>query len=120
MQGDIFSVMIQAVCSLHQASFPAYRQEFFLSLTKLVHHENILASLEKYLIAININGIHIRVELGGQLGYYIDILACSTKNLTETLAYQPAHSSCNSKPLPWCNVDRKHLEARMCAKPGSS
>ncbi|KAK8648636.1 hypothetical protein V6N13_129385 [Hibiscus sabdariffa] len=42
-------------------------------------------SLEKYLIAININGIHIRVELGGQLGYYIDILACSTKNLTETL-----------------------------------
>ncbi|CAN1135901.1 Protein TORNADO 1 [Linum perenne] len=42
-------------------------------------------SLEKYLILININGIHIRVELGGQLGYYINILACSTKNLTETL-----------------------------------
>ena len=42
-------------------------------------------SLEKYLISVNINGIHIRVELGGQLGYYIDILACSTKNLTETL-----------------------------------
>ncbi|MFQ6663269.1 hypothetical protein Gotur_030860 [Gossypium turneri] len=42
-------------------------------------------SLEKYLISININGIHVRVELGGQLGYYIDILACSTKNLTETL-----------------------------------
>ncbi|KAF3453354.1 hypothetical protein FNV43_RR03794 [Rhamnella rubrinervis] len=42
-------------------------------------------SLEKYLISININGIYIRVELGGQLGYYIDVLACSTKNLTETL-----------------------------------
>lgn len=42
-------------------------------------------SLEKYLISININGVHIRVELGGQLGYYIDVLACSTKNLTETL-----------------------------------
>ncbi|CAN1220976.1 Protein TORNADO 1 [Linum grandiflorum] len=42
-------------------------------------------TLEKYLISININGIHIRVELGGQLGYYIDILACSTKNLTDTL-----------------------------------
>lgn len=42
-------------------------------------------SLEKYLISISINGIYIRVELGGQLGYYIDVLACSTKNLTETL-----------------------------------
>ncbi|KAE8691137.1 Protein TORNADO 1 [Hibiscus syriacus] len=42
-------------------------------------------SLEKYPIAIKINGIHIQVELGGQLGYYIDILACSTKSLTETL-----------------------------------
>lgn len=42
-------------------------------------------SLEKYLISININGIYIRIELGGQLGYYIDVLACSTKNLTETL-----------------------------------
>ncbi|KAJ0103236.1 hypothetical protein Patl1_04024 [Pistacia atlantica] len=42
-------------------------------------------NLEKYLISININGIYVRVELGGQLGYYIDVLACSTKNLTETL-----------------------------------
>ncbi|KAK6947027.1 hypothetical protein RJ641_000500 [Dillenia turbinata] len=42
-------------------------------------------SLEKYLISIHINGIHVRVELGGQLGYYIDVLACSMKNLTETL-----------------------------------
>lgn len=42
-------------------------------------------SIEKYLISISINGVYIRVELGGQLGYYIDVLACSTKNLTETL-----------------------------------
>ncbi|XP_050220367.1 protein TORNADO 1 [Mercurialis annua] len=49
------------------------------------HGATYTYSLEKYLIAININGIHIRVELGGQLGYYIDILACSTKNLTEIL-----------------------------------
>ncbi|KAK9734908.1 hypothetical protein RND81_04G171100 [Saponaria officinalis] len=41
--------------------------------------------LEKHLISININGMDIRVELGGQLNCYIDILACSTKNLTETL-----------------------------------
>ncbi|KAH9625686.1 hypothetical protein KSS87_008549 [Heliosperma pusillum] len=43
--------------------------------------------LEKHLISININGMDIRVELGGQLSYYIDILACSTKNLTETLRF---------------------------------
>lgn len=42
-------------------------------------------NLEKYVISIGINGIYIRVELGGQLGYYIDVLACSTKNLNETL-----------------------------------
>nr|GMC76422.1 protein TORNADO 1 [Ipomoea batatas] len=42
-------------------------------------------SLEKYLISMSINGIYVRIELGGQLGYYIDVLACSTKNLTETL-----------------------------------
>ncbi|KAK9084666.1 hypothetical protein Sjap_025077 [Stephania japonica] len=42
-------------------------------------------SLEKYLITLSINGINVRVELGGQLGYYIDVLACSTNSLTETL-----------------------------------
>jgi hypothetical protein len=62
-------------------------------------------SLEKYLISININGIYIRIELGGQLGYYIDVLACSTKNLTETLRIIqqliiPAiHSLCNGITL---------------------
>lgn len=62
-------------------------------------------SLEKYLISININGIYVRVELGGQLGYYIDVLACSTKNLTETLRHVqqliiPAiHSLCHGVTL---------------------
>lgn len=42
-------------------------------------------SLEKYLVSINIHGNHIRVELGGQLGYSIDVLACSTKSPTEML-----------------------------------
>ncbi|KAL6529057.1 Protein TORNADO 1 [Orobanche hederae] len=44
-----------------------------------------LYSLEKYLISININGIYVRVELGTQLGYSIDVLACSTKSPTEML-----------------------------------
>ncbi|CAA6653619.1 unnamed protein product [Spirodela intermedia] len=42
-------------------------------------------NLEKYLITITINGVDIRVELGGQPGHYIDVLACSTKNTTEIL-----------------------------------
>ncbi|XP_047938746.1 protein TORNADO 1 [Salvia hispanica] len=42
-------------------------------------------TLEKYLIVININGIHVRVELQGELGYSIDVLACSTKSTTEML-----------------------------------
>lgn len=42
-------------------------------------------SLEKYLISINTNGIHVRVELGGQFGHFIDVLASSTKSPTEML-----------------------------------
>lgn len=42
-------------------------------------------SLEKYLTLINMNGIHVRVEFGGQLGHSIDVLACSTKSTTEML-----------------------------------
>lgn len=42
-------------------------------------------NVEKYLISMSINGIYVRIELGGQFGYYIDLLACSRKNLTETL-----------------------------------
>ncbi|GLJ45421.1 hypothetical protein SUGI_0956290 [Cryptomeria japonica] len=41
--------------------------------------------LEKHLISIIINGIEIRVELGGKMGYYIDVLACSSQDYNETL-----------------------------------
>ncbi|XP_075502575.1 LOW QUALITY PROTEIN: protein TORNADO 1 [Primulina tabacum] len=41
--------------------------------------------LEKRLISITINGIHTRIELGEQFGYYVDVLACSTKSPTEML-----------------------------------
>lgn len=51
----------------------------------LKHQHGATYSLEKYLISINLNGMNMRVEQGGQLGYYVDILACSTKNLTDTL-----------------------------------
>uniref|UniRef100_A0A7N0VM84 C-terminal of Roc COR-B domain-containing protein n=1 Tax=Kalanchoe fedtschenkoi TaxID=63787 RepID=A0A7N0VM84_KALFE len=69
------------------------------------HQQGAAYSLDKHLIVISINGIHIRVELGGQLGYFVDILACSTKSLTETLRLIqqliiPAiHSCCNGVPL---------------------
>ncbi|KAM2508239.1 hypothetical protein ACFX1W_030459 [Malus domestica] len=92
--------------------FPRLQARISLILVHL--HNRIMAlknqhgatySLEKYLISITINGIYIRVELGGQLGYYIDILACSTNNLTETLRVIqqliiPAiHSLCNGITL---------------------
>lgn len=52
---------------------------------RLTNQHGATCSLERYLISIHINGIHVRVELGGQFGYYIDVLACSPMNLTETL-----------------------------------
>lgn len=54
-------------------------------IMELKNQHGATYSLEKYLIDITIQGINIRVELGGQLGDYIDVLACSTKSLTETL-----------------------------------
>ncbi|KAE9598523.1 putative P-loop containing nucleoside triphosphate hydrolase, of Roc (COR) [Lupinus albus] len=65
--------------------FPRLQVHLHNRIMELQNHHGATYSLEKYLISISINGICIRVELGGQLGYYIDILACSTKNLTETL-----------------------------------
>lgn len=38
--------------------------------------------------------LSIRIELGGQLGYYIDVLACSTKNLMDN-PFISARNSCN-------------------------
>lgn len=65
--------------------FPRLQVHLHNKIMELKNQHGATYSLEKYLISVNINGMHIRVELGGQLGYYIDILACSTKNLTETL-----------------------------------
>lgn len=65
--------------------FPRLQVHLHNKIMALKNQHGATYGLEKYLISININGIDIRVELGGQLGYYIDILACSTKNLTETL-----------------------------------
>lgn len=65
--------------------FPRLQVHLHNKIMALKNQHGATYSLEKYLIVININGMYIRVELGGQLGYYIDVLACSTKNLTETL-----------------------------------
>ncbi|XP_015902618.3 protein TORNADO 1 [Ziziphus jujuba] len=65
--------------------FPRLQVHLHNRIMALKNQHGATYSLEKYLISIGINGIYIRVELGGQLGYYIDVLACSTKNLTETL-----------------------------------
>ncbi|KDP39232.1 hypothetical protein JCGZ_00989 [Jatropha curcas] len=65
--------------------FPRLQVHLHNRIMALKNQHGATYSLEKYLILININGTYIRVELGGQLGYYIDVLACSTKNLTETL-----------------------------------
>ncbi|WKA12578.1 hypothetical protein VitviT2T_029951 [Vitis vinifera] len=65
--------------------FPRLQVHLHNRVMGLKHQHGATYSLEKYLILININGIYVRIELGGQLGHYIDILACSTKNLTETL-----------------------------------
>ncbi|RDY13004.1 Protein TORNADO 1, partial [Mucuna pruriens] len=65
--------------------FPRLQVHLHNRIKTLKDQHGATYSLEKYLISISINGIYIRVELGGHLGYYVDVLACSTKNLTETL-----------------------------------
>lgn len=54
---------------------------------KLYERKRATYSLEKYLISIFINGIQIRVEFGSQNGYYVDVLACSSKTVTEVLRF---------------------------------
>ncbi|KAL5987976.1 hypothetical protein ACLOJK_035738 [Asimina triloba] len=85
----------QSRLSSKEGTSSSYRKELRDLCKKNVHlHNKIMGTknqhaatynLEKYLISITINGIYVRVELGGQLGYHIDVLACSTKNMTETL-----------------------------------
>ncbi|GER32861.1 nucleotide-binding oligomerization domain-containing protein [Striga asiatica] len=55
-------------------------------ITKLrEQHGAASYTLEKHLISITINGIHVRMEPGGQSRHYIDVLACSSKSPTEML-----------------------------------
>ncbi|XP_047340767.1 protein TORNADO 1 [Impatiens glandulifera] len=66
--------------------FPRLQVHLHNRVMALKNQHGATYSLEKYLISITIDGIHVRVELGsgGQLGYYVDILASSsTKTLTE-------------------------------------
>ncbi|CAN8301826.1 unnamed protein product [Cochlearia groenlandica] len=65
--------------------FPRLQVHLHNRIMELKNQHGATYTLEKYLIAITIQGINIRVELGGQFGNYIDVLACSTKSLTETL-----------------------------------
>ncbi|KAH6778575.1 tornado 1 [Perilla frutescens var. frutescens] len=65
--------------------FPRLQVHLHNKIMGLKNQHGASYSLEKYLISINMNGIHVRVELGGQLGYSIDVLACSTKSTTEML-----------------------------------
>ncbi|KAF3567568.1 hypothetical protein DY000_02017241 [Brassica cretica] len=65
--------------------FPRLQVHLHNRIMELKNQHGATYSLEKYLIDLTIQGINIRVELGGQLGDYIDVLACSTKSLTETL-----------------------------------
>ncbi|KAL1534088.1 Protein TORNADO 1 [Salvia divinorum] len=65
--------------------FPRLQVHMHNKIMELKNQHGASYSLEMYLILININGIHVRVELQGQLGYSIDVLACSTKSTTEML-----------------------------------
>ncbi|CAI9088285.1 OLC1v1022579C1 [Oldenlandia corymbosa var. corymbosa] len=65
--------------------FPRLQVHLHNKIMGLKNQHGATYSIEKYLISLSINGIYVRIELGGQLGYYIDLLACSTKQLTETL-----------------------------------
>ncbi|XP_039130973.1 protein TORNADO 1 [Dioscorea cayenensis subsp. rotundata] len=68
--------------------FPRLQVHLHNKIFRLKNQQGAIYSLEKNLILIEINGIHVRVELGEQLSYYyIDILGCSakTQNINEML-----------------------------------
>ncbi|KZV17208.1 protein TORNADO 1 [Dorcoceras hygrometricum] len=65
--------------------FPRLQVHLHNKIMGLKNQHGASYSLEKRLISITINGIHIRIELGEQYGYYVDVLACSTKSPTEML-----------------------------------
>lgn len=65
--------------------FPRLQVHLFNKILGSGNRQSATYKLEKHLISIFINGIDIRVELGGEIGYYIDVLACSSQDLNETL-----------------------------------
>jgi hypothetical protein len=54
-------------------------------LIQSVNQQGFTYRLEKHLIYAIINGSHIRIEIGRQPHYYVDILAISCKNITEII-----------------------------------
>nr|GEV45619.1 protein TORNADO 1 [Tanacetum cinerariifolium] len=65
--------------------FPRLQVHLHSKIIGLVTQHGATYTLEKSLISIIIHGVHIRIELGGYLGYHLDILACSSKNIFDTL-----------------------------------
>ncbi|WOL15477.1 protein TORNADO 1 [Canna indica] len=70
---------------LTKGFFPRLQVHLYNRILQSKNQQGAIYSLEKNLICIFINGIQIQVETGGQLSSSIDILACSTKNISETL-----------------------------------
>ncbi|XP_064971056.1 protein TORNADO 1-like [Musa acuminata AAA Group] len=70
---------------LTKGFFPRLQVHLYNKILGSKNQQGAVYSLERNLICMIINGVHVRVEIGGQLGSYIDVLACSTKTVTETL-----------------------------------
>ncbi|XP_020102582.1 protein TORNADO 1 [Ananas comosus] len=70
---------------LTNSFFAKLQVHLYNKILRSTNQQGATYNLEKYLIYVVINGIHLRVELGGQLGHHIDILACSTKTISEIL-----------------------------------
>ncbi|PWA78460.1 protein TORNADO 1 [Artemisia annua] len=65
--------------------FPRLQVHLHSKIIGLQTQHGATYTLEKSLISITIHGVHIRIELGGHLGYHLDVLACSSKNISDTL-----------------------------------
>ncbi|KAL5209584.1 hypothetical protein ABZP36_005207 [Zizania latifolia] len=63
--------------------FPRLQVRLHNKIMCLGNQQGALYDLEKYLIYTVINGVHVRVELGMKLGSSIDVLACSSRNVTD-------------------------------------
>ncbi|KAJ1701555.1 hypothetical protein LUZ63_001334 [Rhynchospora breviuscula] len=65
--------------------FPRLQVHLHNKIMRSAHQQGLAYRLEKNLIYVIINGIHLRIEVGGQPHHYVDILACSSKNITEII-----------------------------------